>query len=95
MDNFQKIEKREARLLRREGYLRRIRHVAFGLCVMGLIVEVVVPSLGVLPASENGYPYPDWAVIAFLFVLGYHAHLRIRHIESIKFHRERLKAPGA
>lgn len=87
------IEKREARLLRWERYLRRTRHVAFGLCILMVLVGVVAPAVGFFP--EDGDARIEWWVIAFFFAWGYESHLRVRHIESIKFHRAAEAADGA
>jgi len=80
------IEKREARLLRWESYLRRTRHVAFWLGVLVIVLPILLSVWDALPAEDASEP-TVWVGIFFL-VWAYEAHLKVRHIESIKFHRE-------
>lgn len=79
------IEKREARLLRWETYLRRTRHVAFWLGVLVIVMTIVLSAWEVQSAEDV---VPQVWLGVFLFASAYDAHLKIRHIESIKFHRE-------
>ncbi|MFI4861302.1 MAG: hypothetical protein ACIAXF_11540 [Phycisphaerales bacterium JB063] len=86
MTSLTTLEKREMRLLRWEAYLRRTRHVAFWLGVLVIVLPPVLNLWGGLPdeqPSERMY----WVGL-FLFFWAYIAHLKVRHIESIKFHRE-------
>lgn len=78
------IERREARLLRWESYLRRTRHVAFWLGIMGIVMPLGLGALHVIPVDH--VPQVAGAGLFFL-VWAYEAHLKVRHIESIKFHR--------
>lgn len=80
------IEKREARLLRWETYLRRTRHVAFWLGLLVFVLPIVNQAWGALPAEDR--PERMYGAALFMMVWAYAAHLKIRHIESIKFHRE-------
>lgn len=80
------IQKREARLLRREAYLRRTRHVAFWLGIMVIVMPIVLRALNVLPANW-AFEHTVWPGL-FSLVLAYNAHLKLRHIKSIKLHRD-------
>lgn len=86
------IEKREARLLRWEAYLRRTRHVAFWFGVLVIVTSIALIALDVSPAEDES-KWMIW-VGAFLLALAYEAHLKVRHIESIRFHREVAECDG-
>lgn len=85
MDNDQRIERREKRLLRWENYLRRTRHVALG-CAMLLIIAPIAFGLIDPELGDKDQPYTFFAGVAFLAWAGL-AHFRIRHIETIKRHQ--------
>lgn len=80
------IEKREARLLRWEPYLRRTRHVTFWLGILIIVLPLALTALNALPTEDASEP-AIWVGV-FLLVWAYESHLKVRHIESIKFHRE-------
>jgi hypothetical protein len=89
MSDHKRIEKRETRLLRWESYIRRTRHVAFWLGVLVFALPFVLDITGSLPgsglsASESTSTL--WAGVFFLAV-AYETHLKVRHIESIQYHR--------
>lgn len=79
------LKKREARLLRRESYIRRTRHVCFWFGVLAVVMSVVTSVSGVFPEQQSG---ADFLILgAFMFLCAYTTNLQVRHIESIKAHR--------
>ncbi len=85
MSDHKRIEKREARLLRREYYIRRTRHVAFW---FGVLAIAMLFFLGVMGEGTGGYA-DDQSMLwlgVFCLAVAYETHLKIRHIESIKYH---------
>jgi len=82
--DIKKITKRENTLIRREPYYRRVRR--------GSAIAGCVAALGAAASFFFGNGnHPSLAGMLLLAVLAfgmaYESHLRIRHIESIHYHR--------
>jgi hypothetical protein len=92
MSNHQRIEMREARLLRWESYIRRTRHVTFWL---GVLAITMLFFLGMIGEGTGGYA-DDLSMLwvgVFLLAVAYETHLKVRHIDSIKYHRSNKSEP--
>ena len=89
MSDHKRIEKREARLLRWESYIRRTRHVAFWTGVILFALPFVLDITGSLPGPGFSTEERTSTILASVFCLAwaYETHLKVRHIESIKYHR--------
>lgn len=86
------VNDRDLRLIRREAYIRRERHVCVGMLsfsVFVIIIGSVVGHFGALPQSESAVESGFYTAIFFLIYL-YICNLRIRHIESIIYYRLKL-----
>jgi hypothetical protein len=71
------------KLLKRESYIRRERHVAFSLAV-GCILCAIAKALDVIPA-DGLYLLLGSGVLLLIYADS--CNLRLRHIHSIKFYR--------
>ncbi len=81
-----KLLRHEARLLRRENYIRRTRHVAFWLAILMFGIFFVHPMLDICTMEQA----MDMMVLpACLMLCVYTTTLQIRHIDSIKYHQSR------
>ncbi len=85
---YNKIAEKDDKLLRKEAYLRKARYAYFSsglIIILGVIVYVLLK-----PIDENFSNTPLW--LFFLCIaIGYETHLKIKHIESIKYYRSREK----
>ena len=82
-----RISKRDDKLLRREGYIRRERYVCLGLSILCLVGIFVASSTGEESSGTETLGRSAWMAIAGLLGYAYWCTLRIRHIESIKHYR--------
>jgi len=82
----EKILKRDENLLKWESYLRRTRTVACGLAVVGLLG---LAYWLVFERHGGSLNTPELWQLVVIFVLAYEVHLKILHIESIKYYRSK------
>lgn len=77
------VEKHEAYLLRKESRIRRDRYLAFwyGLFMIAFHAWVTWTDL---PDADNVFIW----IGVFSLLYSYITHLKVQHIESIKFHHE-------
>lgn len=77
------IEKHEAYLLRKEPRIRRDRHLAFwyGLCMLAL----PLPMTAMIDKPDT--PSQILWIGVFSLIYAYTCHLKVQHVESIRFHR--------
>ena len=86
MTHDKRIEKREARLLRWESYIRRTRHVAFWLGILVIALPIILQAAGIQTSGDN----EEASLIGtglFFLLWAYTTNLQVRHIESIKYHQ--------
>jgi len=91
------IERSDQRLLKWENYLRRTRHVAWGLAVLFVVVVFIElyfanyhPGGKPLSLDDSIYQY---LLFGFFLVWGYLCHLKLRHIQSIKHYQSQINQP--
>jgi len=84
--NEKKIVSIENKLLKKEKYLRHARRVAIQLIFV--IIATIVLSIFFKPEFIHGNENPFFIGVLVLIFWWWEAHLQVRHIESIKYHRK-------
>ena len=89
----EKIRLQENDLLKRERSLRRSRVGAVVLVTLFILLPAIVKVVSQVSGTSS--PHADNARMSgfalFIAALGYKYHLQIKHIDSIKMYREKLK----
>jgi len=76
---------RDNKLLARENYIRRERHVVFGIVGLSLVAIIgddLIRAEGPALLAEGGI-----SAISVFLLYGYFCTLRLRHIETIRYYR--------
>ena len=82
----EKVIAKEDKLLRQESYIRRERHVCFGLTVLCVFVAIISHIAEREVAAEVFWGSTS-SLIVCLLGYAYYCTLRLRHIDSIKYYR--------
>jgi hypothetical protein len=80
------ILKREDNLLRWETYLRRTRAAA---CVVGIVGLLGLAYWLMVDRRPDFWNAPAIWQAVIVLLLAYETHLKVLHIESIKYHRSK------
>jgi hypothetical protein len=79
-----RLSLRDEKLLKKEAYIRRERHVCIGIGIISLIGYIIGRFAGQIETSGSTAIF---SVELFFWGYAYYCTLLIRHIESIKAYR--------
>ena len=82
-----KITPQDEKLLRREGYIRRERHVCISGGILWLLAAIITPLFDRWHYISDGIDRSGIGFALFMFGYAYFCTMRLRHIESIKHYQ--------